>query len=83
MWVVLFVVSPFVDYIRYAKDGLSSNFGDFYTMIVAAVWVYYLLSSFYGASGYMNKPQIIERVHRFQVPLKYLKRTFCLSLPMN
>ncbi len=75
-------------YIRYAKDGLSSNFGDFYTMIVAAVWVYYLLSSFfYGASvAYMNKPlKIIEETGASvpEVPLEISKEVDVLPESSN
>lgn len=34
-------------YLYYAKDGLTRNYGQFYSVIVVFMWVYYVLSSFY------------------------------------
>ncbi|HAZ11849.1 MAG: hypothetical protein A2X86_07645 [Bdellovibrionales bacterium GWA2_49_15] len=70
-------------YIRYAKDGLATNFGDFYTMIVAAVWVYFLMSAFfYGASvAYMNKP--LKIVEEAAPPLAEIPTTETLPRPVD
>jgi membrane protein len=38
-------------YLHYAKMELVEKFGNFYTLIVAVLWIYYLVSSFFiGAS---------------------------------
>lgn len=37
-------------YHLYSKDGLSQTYGNFYTMVIAVFWIYFLMSSFfYGA----------------------------------
>lgn len=37
-------------YHLYSKDGLSQAYGNFYTMVIATFWIYFLMSSFfYGA----------------------------------
>jgi len=38
-------------YLTYAKEDLSNNFGNFYTLIVAVIWVYFLMSSFFYAAS--------------------------------
>lgn len=38
-------------YHLYTKDSLSQSFGNFYTLVVAVLWIYYLMCAFfYGAS---------------------------------
>lgn len=38
-------------YLLYAKESLSQNWGNFYTLFIAVFWVYFLMCSFfYGAS---------------------------------
>lgn len=38
-------------YHLYTKDTLSQSFGNFYTLVVAVLWIYYLMCAFfYGAS---------------------------------
>ncbi len=64
-FVTCFIIgkSSYWIYLRYSKDELATNFGDFYTMIVAVVWIYFLMGSFfYGACvAYMNRPvKIVE-----------------------
>ena len=52
-FVALFVIGKtfYWVYLHYTKSEMISNFGNFYTIIVAVVWVYYLVSSFFiGAS---------------------------------
>lgn len=34
-------------YLHYMESDLSENFGNFYTMIVAIIWIYYLLCAFF------------------------------------
>ncbi len=52
-FVVTFMVgkSFYWVYHLYTKDSLSQSFGNFYTLVVAVLWVYYLMAAFfYGAS---------------------------------
>jgi|GEM_PF-1363536 len=38
-------------YHLYTKDSMSQSFGNFYTLVVAVLWIYYLMCAFfYGAS---------------------------------
>lgn len=38
-------------YLLYAKEGLSQNWGNFYTLFIAVFWIYFLMCSFfYGAA---------------------------------
>jgi len=61
----IFAKSFYWVYMKYAQEDIAHNFGNFYSMIVAVVWVYFLLSAFfYGASvAYMNSPvKIVDEV---------------------
>jgi membrane protein len=49
---IAFIVgkSMFWLYFKFAKDNMVSNYGDFYTLIMALMWIYFVMCSFfYGA----------------------------------
>ena len=48
-FVAMFVIGKtfYWVYLHYAKADLVQKFGNFYTLIVAVIWIYYLVSSFY------------------------------------
>jgi len=64
-------------YLQSSKQDLTQNFGNFYTMVMAVVWVYYLVCSFfYGASiSNLKKEELFpKRVQRPEFQKATLKQ---------
>ena len=52
-------------YLLYSKEAMTQSYGNFYTLIIAVIWVYFLnCSFFYGAAvsylKYQKKPAVAE-----------------------
>ncbi|MGI4993901.1 YihY/virulence factor BrkB family protein [Halobacteriovorax sp. GFR7] len=45
-------------YLKYFKDDLVSDYGSFYNLLVAMIWVYYIICSFYLGACYTYVPKI-------------------------
>lgn len=62
-------------YHLYTKDTLSQSYGNFYTLVVAVLWVYYLMCAFfYGASvACVREQEIYKGQLMVGVPVKRKK----------
>ncbi|MFZ4712413.1 MAG: YihY/virulence factor BrkB family protein [Bacteriovoracaceae bacterium] len=63
-FVILFFLSKFLFwlYLKYLKTNLIRNFGDFYSMIVAVLWVYFVMISFFmSASVAFIRPKLEKK----------------------
>jgi membrane protein len=63
-FVLLFFLSKFLFwlYLKYLKTNLIRNFGDFYSMVVAVLWVYFVMISFFmSASVAFVRPRQVKK----------------------
>jgi membrane protein len=62
-------------YHLYTKDSLSQSFGNFYTLVVAVLWIYYLMCAFfYGASvACVREQELYQGQLMVGVPVKRSK----------
>ncbi len=48
-------------YLHYFQTDLANNFGNFYTLVIVFIWIYYLICSFYFAAGVVYAPLNFRR----------------------
>lgn len=84
-FVILFLLgkSFYWVYLHYVREDLIKNFGNFYTLVVVFIWVYYLICSFYFAASVAYAPASLRddkdvdlNIEQRKPPLELLKNLF-------
>ncbi len=67
-FIILFTIGKtfYWVYLHYVKDDLMQSFGNFYTLVVAITWIYFLMCSFFYGASVACAP-----VHKRKTPFNY------------